>query len=114
MVRAMWHGGICLLGGCVVCYLAWQYLARYPYVIFVPGDGTIELRRVLGKSRINAYEIRSIQKRVAKVTLEGHDARLIRLRLERGAVDIPYFEQAAEFLAEIAAMQPGAAIQDGW
>jgi len=92
----------------------WRYLGQYPYRLCLADDRSIEFQRVLRSLTVKASDIRCIERTVAKLNLEGHDAREIVVWHARGRVVIPYFEPVEQFIAHVVALQPGIAVRGTW
>lgn len=100
--------------GSLTAYLGWRYAWRLPYEIRLKPDGTVELVRLAGKTRLQATEIRVIERAVARLGPEGEDSRELRIRHRRGCIPVTYFHEVERFIADVRAMNPRVAVKGSW
>lgn len=98
----------------VLGYVGWRNLFRLPYEIRLNFDGSVEFVRALGRTRVAAREIRAIERMLARVETVGEDTRELRVRHAGGAIRVPFFPRADEFIADVRAMNPRVVVEGRW
>lgn len=98
--------------GALAFAMGWRQVLVLPYEIHLTYDRTIEVIRVLGRSRIRADAIWLIDKVLGTIGIEGQDARRLHILHSGGSLTMPHFHQVEGFIADLGPLNPRIEILD--
>jgi len=96
-----------------VC-LGWEHLVHRTWLITVDPSGVLVFHRAFRVSRINAGNLRHIERRLRRMEIDGEDSRLLEIQHRTWTIPVSYFPTVEAFLADIQNLSHRVSISGSW